>query len=110
MTPSTLYVFGGYVIYKSTDAGENWNAIPGVFMPALAIDPRSPSTLYAIRGGEGFSKSTDGGTSWTAIRFAGINGTLTVDPRNSNILYAATYGEAGPVPLPIRAWMEGGTG
>lgn len=97
LTPSTLYVLAGsvaFAIYKSTDAGENWSVIdPGPFYYSLlVIDPMSPSTLYAIRFGAGLSKSMDGGATWTATGFTKTSGPLTVDPRNSDILYAATSG------------------
>jgi photosystem II stability/assembly factor-like uncharacterized protein len=97
LTPSTIYVLAGrvaFALYKSTDAGESWSVIDAgpFYYSLLVIDPMSPSTLYAIRFGAGLSKSTDGGASWTATGFTKTSGPLTVDPTNSNILYAATAG------------------
>ena len=96
LTPSTLYVLGGsvaFALYKSTDAGETWTVIDSgpFYFSMLVIDPMSPSTLYAIRFGAGLSKSTDGGASWTATGFTQNSGSLTIDPRDSNILYVGTY-------------------
>lgn len=90
-TPSTLYAgFSGNLgnigygqppagIFRSVDGGASWISIssalePGYYAASLAIDPHSPSTLYAgglspNHGPEFVSeilKSTDGGTSWTA--------------------------------------------
>src|SRR2546430_6969673 len=39
-----------------------------LFRSALAIDPQTPSTLYAGTSGRGVFQSTDGGASWRAIR------------------------------------------
>ena len=112
LTPSTLYVlFGGLglALYKSTDAGESWSVIdPGPFYYSpFVIDPMSPSTLYAIRFATGLSKSTDGGASWTATGFTGAVGPLTVDPRNSSILYVAVYGPIGSNPVTYKS-ADGG--
>jgi hypothetical protein len=62
---------------------------------ALAIDPQTPTTVYAGISGGGVFKSTDGGTSWTAIN-SGLThlavSTLAVDPNNPTIVYAGTKG------------------
>src|SRR6059036_3991564 len=56
----------------------------------LAIDPQTPSTVYAGTG-VGVFKSKDGGTSWSN---SGLNGFvvsgLVMDPRNPTTLYALT--------------------
>jgi hypothetical protein len=55
------------LIYRSTDGGANWPQVatlPGRPVYALAIDPKTPTTLYA--GGHGVLKSTDGGVTWSA--------------------------------------------
>ena len=60
---------------------------------ALAIDPSSPSTMYAGTGGFGVFKSTDGGASWTAIN-TGLTHlrvpALAVDA--NSVPYAGTLG------------------
>src|ERR1019366_4735212 len=86
-TPSTLYAGTGYQagtggggVYKSTDGGGTWSAVngptglSGFVVDALAIDPSTPSTLYAGTGdpegagtGNGVYKSTDGGGTWNAV-------------------------------------------
>src|SRR3989442_12637184 len=68
-------------VYKSTDGGTSWNATGlnnlrgGIgFTSGLAIDPQTPTTLYATSGSYvgslfigGVFKSTDGGGSWRAV-------------------------------------------
>lgn len=95
-------------VFSSTDGGQTWfpssdgittrtgptgDAIP-VF--SLTIDPNDPSILWAgTQYTRGIFKSTDGGQSWIkmdsgiiereGISFRGF----TVDPSNSDIVYAA---------------------
>ena len=79
-------------VFKSTDGGTLWNAANVGLNSArkLAIDPQTPSTLYA--GGDGIFKSTDGGESWAAAS-QGLPGSsflvaLVIDPQNPTTLYA----------------------
>src|SRR3989442_1489791 len=79
VTPATLYAgTGGGGVFKSTDGGGGWTAAnTGLcncgpdpdysYVPALAIDPQTPTTLYAGTSGSGVFKSTDGGASWSAV-------------------------------------------
>jgi len=110
-TPSTLYastneyeytdegvfqrVVGG-AIFKSADGGTSWSAVNTELSAhdilTLAIDPLTPSTLYAGTS-EGVFKSVDGGASWNAAN-AGLNATqikaLVIDPQTPSTLYAGT--------------------
>jgi len=72
------------------------------FVGALAIDPSTPSTLYAGTVANTFAgndasvfKSTNSGGSWSAIN-TGLSGNtvaaLAIDPTIPSTLYAATYG------------------
>jgi photosystem II stability/assembly factor-like uncharacterized protein len=118
--PSILYAGIGDVsfidgsdgsgLFKSTDGGATWNnvGLTNSAVTVLAIDPISPSILYAAtegiysepRGFRGLFKSTDSGTSWFTINKgleALIDGRLTITalaiaPENSNVLYAGTSG------------------
>ena len=60
---------------------------------ALALDPTTPTTLYAATSSGGVFKTTDGGGSW---RPTGLTGTfalaLALDPRTPTTLYAGTEG------------------
>jgi hypothetical protein len=69
---------------------------------ALAIDPSTPSTLYAGLGNNdgsgGVFKSTDSGGSWSPAS-TGLSGfqallvyALVIDPTTPSTLYAGTYG------------------
>lgn len=64
----------------------------GGLVRVLAVDPRTPTTLYAATSG-GVFKSLDGGTRWTAAnRGLGFRPVvaLAVDPVTPATLYAAT--------------------
>ncbi len=111
--PATLYAgidgvccvptVGSRVI-KSTDSGATWTAV--WFSPAgisliggLAIDPKTPSTLYLGVGGSHVGaggdllKSTDSGSTWapaaTGLPLSPI-GDLAIDPGTPATLYAGT--------------------
>lgn len=110
-TPTTVYVgavgsspspSGG--ILKSIDGGDHWSIVStsGLSLPnvqTLAIDPRTPTTLFAGLGGPlgpqgqfapgGLFKSTDGGRNWRQIN-TGLAGTvhaLGVDPQKPDTIY-----------------------
>src|SRR5438874_1144866 len=60
---------------------------------ALAIDPVTPTTLYAGTDSNGVFKSTNGGASWSAVNTgltAKTVSILAVDPQTPATLYAAT--------------------
>ncbi|MDN5273936.1 hypothetical protein QTO31_18365 [Chloroflexus sp. MS-CIW-1] len=79
-------------------AGFNaWSSIgpEGGWIYALAIDPTTPSTLYAGAYGGGVFKSTNGGATWSAVNTGLSNKevwALAIDPINTNTIYVATYG------------------
>src|SRR6266705_2670433 len=58
-------------------------------IPALAIDPLTPTTLYAgTYGGGGLFKSTDGGANWVAVGSLTYISDLAIDPLTPTTLYA----------------------
>jgi uncharacterized repeat protein (TIGR02543 family) len=73
--------------------------LPHVYVWCLAIDPLTPTTLYAgtwIVGTQGgVFRSTDSGGHWTAVN-TGITGmtvySLAIDPLTPSTLYAGTNG------------------
>lgn len=89
-TPSTIYAAVGYGdiggnLYKTENAGDKWTHIWNVYSSRLAgpdnlfdaftiaIDPQTPTTLYAgCREGK-ILKSNDGGRKWTILDL-GISG------------------------------------
>jgi len=88
-SPTTLYAATDSGLFKSTDGSRTWSAsdagLPtnvgppqnAYYVSALAIDPVTPTTLYAGRNSDGIFKSTDGGSSWfeadMGLPFTGIN-------------------------------------
>ena len=92
-------VFVGGGAYKSTDGGINWRAVnsglpaQNLDVEALALDPKTPDTIYAATN-SGIFKSTDGGASWSAVNsglspFAGRLVSVVIDPQDTSTLYAA---------------------
>ena len=108
-----IFYMGGVEggVWKSTDYGLSWanitdGKLPGVASPigSLAVAPSNSSIMYAgtgeadIRGdfdsGDGVYKTTDGGKNWS---YAGLREThmiakLLIDPRDPNVVYAASMG------------------
>jgi photosystem II stability/assembly factor-like uncharacterized protein len=98
---SVLYAgtWGGGVI-KSVDGGRTWTAtaLSRGSTSVLELDPQNPDTLYAIQSGDldyfgGYYKTMNGGRTWSRIEPTVPAPTLKVDPSNSAVLYAGTYGE-----------------
>lgn len=95
-TPSTLYTAGANGVFKSTDGGLTWTTTMPYYedapIYALAIDPGSPSLVYAGSGTATVYESTDAGNTWTTESIPGISGNivaLTLDPTNPSTVYAA---------------------
>jgi hypothetical protein len=101
ITPANLFGFSNNSfsstsgVYRSTNGGNSWTRVvsgmTNVAVLSLAIDPLTPTTLYAGTYGGPLFKSVNSGDSWTpvgspAIAFAN---SIAIDPTNSNILYAA---------------------
>ncbi|HEY0870339.1 MAG TPA: hypothetical protein VGD55_08060, partial [Acidothermaceae bacterium] len=86
-------------VYKSIDFGANFTRIdqapaaaPGVYLNiggrGLEMDPHDRRTLFLAARGKGTWKTIDSGVSWVQVdpTFAL---SVTVDPSNSNVVYAA---------------------
>lgn len=94
---SIVYVGASNGLYKSTDGGTTYaekdNGMGGT-VNALAIDPTTPTTLYASPISSSMFKSTDGGDNWVAIT-NGIGFSLhvnkvVIDPTNTATVYIGT--------------------
>jgi photosystem II stability/assembly factor-like uncharacterized protein len=95
----------GVGIYKSTDAGktfEHMGLADTQTIARIVVHPKDPNVLYVAASGHewtdnemrGVFKTTDGGRNWSKIlykspRTGAID--LTMDPRNPDVLYAATW-------------------
>ena len=84
-------------VFKSTDGGSSWTlsntGLEGVRVFSLAIDPETPTTVYAGTFGSGVFKSTDGGQQWVRASAGFGDDTalaLAIDPRNPGTIYAGT--------------------
>jgi photosystem II stability/assembly factor-like uncharacterized protein len=107
--PMTSILYAGTTlqgVFKSFDGGSNWSAVNnGLPTPelggsafgaisALAVDPLSPLTVYAVEVDAGVYRSTDGGANWSLINaempdssFASV---LAIDPGTPTTLYVGT--------------------
>jgi photosystem II stability/assembly factor-like uncharacterized protein len=107
--PSIVYVgvddnvnYLNYGVFKSSDGGATWTKIystptgeDGGAPPitALAIDPRSPSRLYAVVAFNQVLTSPDGGGTWSDLNVPADDvWSLAVDPTSPGTVYAGTYG------------------
>ncbi len=92
-------------VYKSLDAGRSWTNVglkQSEHIGKILLDPRDPNVVYvaaqgplwAPGGDRGLYKTTDGGKSWELVLAISENTGVTdvvLDPRNPDILYAASY-------------------
>ncbi|MFA7242579.1 MAG: sialidase family protein [Sulfuricellaceae bacterium] len=89
--PQNIYI-APYYLQKSVDGGNTWSRTgwvtenPQAYM--LAIDPKTPGTLYA-GSNHGIYKSTDGAATWKYMTGTKVAYALTIDPNNPSVLYEA---------------------
>jgi photosystem II stability/assembly factor-like uncharacterized protein len=83
-------------LFRSTDGEQSWQelTVPVPEMDQIAhilCDPQDPACFY-VRGLYFLLRTTDGGLNWQEIRIREHGGvrSLTIDPRNSSVLYAGT--------------------
>ena len=114
--PNVIYVGGGevtvrgnvsygYGMYKSVDAGKNWQhmGLPeSRHIPRIRIHPDNPDLVYVAVLGDlfksseerGVYRSNDGGKNWEKILFVNEDAgavDLLLDPNNPRIIYASTW-------------------
>jgi Beta-propeller repeat/S-layer homology domain len=90
---SAFNAIGGGV-YKSSNGGATWTAattgITSSIIDAVAVDPHTPATIYAIGGGHIY-QSTNSGGGWTALAQAvGSSGVLAIAPTSPSTVYAGS--------------------
>src|SRR5262249_50201172 len=70
--------------FRSTDAGASWSFTTLPFLNAIAIDPGTPSTLYAV--GDGVLKSSDAGANWTSVQMGSFQ-CVAIDRTSPSTVY-----------------------
>ena len=95
----------GAGVYRSSDGGQTWthSGLTGTGTIArIVVHPKNPDVVYVAAGGtewtqnpdRGVFKTVDGGKTWDKVLFVD-NETgavdLVMDPRDNDILYAATW-------------------
>lgn len=98
---NTIYIGNSYYgVFKSVDGGNSWFVtkfgLTNTAVQALVIDPKTPTTIYALEGQVSF-KSINGGQTWDSVSRTGlptsaIFNVLAVDPLNPNTLYCGGNG------------------
>ena len=107
---ATVYlVLPDGTVRRTRDSGETWETaghLPSTPFQcsgaALAIDPRTPTTLYTVPGPEGhglgIAKSTDGGATWFDLQGDPADmvfGGLVIAPSSPSTLYDEGGGGTG---------------
>lgn len=105
-------------VYRSDDDGKTWKNMglkKSEHIAEIIVHPSNPQIVFVASqgplwsaGGErGFYKSSDGGKTWKRTlgddQFTGVTD-IDIDPRNANVLYAATWQRHRTV----AAYMGGG--
>ncbi|HEY0371313.1 MAG TPA: glycosyl hydrolase [Thermoanaerobaculia bacterium] len=92
-------------VYKSVDGGKSWTNVglaKSEHIGKIVVDPRDSNVVYVAAqgplwnpgGDRGLYKTTDGGKTWKPVLTISENTGVTdvvLDPRNPDILYAASY-------------------
>jgi photosystem II stability/assembly factor-like uncharacterized protein len=92
-------------VYKSIDGGRTWTNVglkKSEHIGKIVVDPRDSNVVYVAAqgplwssgGDRGLYKTTDGGKTWKAVLTVSENTGVTdvvMDPRNPDILLAASY-------------------
>ena len=92
-------------VYRSEDGGKSWKNMglkKSEHIGKIIVDPHDSRTIFVAAqgplwgsgGDRGVFKSTDGGATWDSVLYISKHTGATdivMDPRNPDILYAASY-------------------
>jgi photosystem II stability/assembly factor-like uncharacterized protein len=92
-------------VYKSADGGRSWKNMGlhnSQHIGRIIVDPRKSDVVFVAAegplwspgGDRGVFKTTDGGQTWKAVLEISENSgvtSLAYDPRNPDVMYAASY-------------------
>ncbi|MCP3959442.1 MAG: glycosyl hydrolase [bacterium] len=107
-------------VYKSLDGGASWHNMglgESEHIGNIVVDPRDSDIVYVAAqgplwsagGDRGLFKTTDGGKTWEKLlgdeEYVGVN-EVKMDPRDPDVLYAATHQRFRTV----AALIDGGPG
>ena len=95
----------GTGVYRSADAGKTWTHLglkETASIGRMRVHPTDPNVAYVAAVGNlwkatpdrGVYKTTDGGRTWAKVLYVDtLTGAtdIAMDPRDPNVLYAATY-------------------
>ena len=107
-SPTQVYLgFSRGGLWRTTDNGSSWESISDQLtfpsIGAITLDPSSdriwigtgdPNISGYFYVGDGIYYSDDGGVNWinSGLGETGIINDIEIDPRNPNVIYAATMG------------------
>jgi len=109
-------------VYRSVDGGANWTNMglkASEHIGMIRVDPRDSDVVYVAAqgplwsagGDRGLYKTTDGGRTWEKIlgggEYTGVN-EVHLDPRNPDVIYAATHQRFRNVAALINGGPESG--
>ncbi|MBI5472353.1 MAG: glycosyl hydrolase [Ignavibacteriae bacterium] len=92
-------------VYRSEDGGKSWKNMglkKSEHIAKIIVDPRDSRVVYVAAqgplwgpgGDRGVFKTTDGGATWDSVLYISKHTGVTdmvMDPRNPDVLYAASY-------------------
>lgn len=93
-SPTVFYAATNTGFYRSDDGGANWIArnvgLTTAALQTLAVDPETPSIVHLGTSLNGTFRSTNGGDSWTSVNPNNFTNNVTIDPSNSDRIFAAS--------------------